>query len=238
MASDNSASSSSLSRVRDCVHNSNSHRGIGGTHTGLGVFDPQQHSTQNPGTFVGRSHLTEPKEQLIPTRQSQTTFGRTFSVRELPSSFARLAVPAVDVNDRHHSPSRNRQEPFRQQDPTLCTVRDSYAHEPTPSHFQRSRKQERFLGEYDDPCPLTKKQLAARQAISKDLPSFSGNPEEWPIFFSSYTNTTAMCGFTDAENVIRLQKSLTGKAYDAVKSRLMHPSNVEGVIATLRMRFG
>lgn len=90
----------------------------------------------------------------------------------------------------------------------------------------------------DDPCPLTRKQLAARQAISKDLPNFSGNPEDWPMFFSSYTNSTAMCGFTDAENAARLQKSLTGKAYDAVKSRLLHPSNVKGVIATLRMRFG
>ncbi|XP_055622946.1 uncharacterized protein LOC129766440 [Toxorhynchites rutilus septentrionalis] len=87
-------------------------------------------------------------------------------------------------------------------------------------------------------CPITKKQLAARQAIPRDLPSFSGNPEDWPIFLSSFTNTTVMCGYTDAENAIRLQKCLTGKAYEAVKSRLMYPSNVKGVIDTLRMRFG
>lgn len=89
-----------------------------------------------------------------------------------------------------------------------------------------------------DDLALTHKQLAARQAISKELPTFSGNPDEWPLFLSSFNNTTAMCGFSDTENIIRLQKSLKGRAYDAVKSRLMHPANVNGVMATLRMMFG
>lgn len=81
-------------------------------------------------------------------------------------------------------------------------------------------------------------QLVARQAISRDLPPFSGQPEEWPIFLSTFTNTTAMCGFTDDENIIRLQKCMKGKAYEAVKSLLMHPSNVQRVMDTLRMLFG
>lgn len=40
------------------------------------------------------------------------------------------------------------------------------------------------------------------------------------------------------ENLIRLQKCLKGKAYDAVKCRLMHPTNVPGIIGTLKMLYG
>lgn len=90
----------------------------------------------------------------------------------------------------------------------------------------------------EDPCSLTRSHLAARQVVPKDLPTFSGSPEEWPIFLSMFNSSTTMCGYSNEENVIRLQKSLKGKAYEAVKSRLMHPSNVPGVMDTLRLLFG
>ncbi|XP_062715437.1 uncharacterized protein LOC134291545 [Aedes albopictus] len=89
-----------------------------------------------------------------------------------------------------------------------------------------------------DPFQLSRSQIAARQAVSKDLPTFSGNPEEWPIFLSMFNSTTAMCGFTEEENLVRLQRSLKGKAYEAVKCRLMHPGNVQGIVSTLKMLFG
>lgn len=47
-----------------------------------------------------------------------------------------------------------------------------------------------------------------------------------------------MCGFTNEENLIRLQKSLEGKAYETARSLLMHPSNVPAIMRTLKMRFG
>lgn len=47
-----------------------------------------------------------------------------------------------------------------------------------------------------------------------------------------------MCGFTEEENLVRLQSSLKGKAYEAVKCRLMHPGNVQGIMSTLKMLFG
>ncbi|XP_058826902.1 uncharacterized protein LOC131686906 [Topomyia yanbarensis] len=89
-----------------------------------------------------------------------------------------------------------------------------------------------------DPFSISRKQLVARQAISKDLPLFSGNPEEWPLFLSSFNSTTAMCGFTNEENIVRLQRSLKDRAYEAVRCRLMHPSNVNGIMSTLKMLFG
>lgn len=42
---------------------------------------------------------------------------------------------------------------------------------------------------------LNSNQFAARHALPKELPTFSGKPEEWPIFFSSFEGTTRTCGF-------------------------------------------
>ncbi|XP_062703974.1 uncharacterized protein LOC134286379 [Aedes albopictus] len=97
---------------------------------------------------------------------------------------------------------------------------------------------------HDDPTVvggtalLNKSQIAARHAVPKELPIFTGEPEEWPLFFASFENTTHLCGFTAEENMVRLQKCLKGKALEAVKCQLLHPSNLDQVIATLKMLFG
>lgn len=90
----------------------------------------------------------------------------------------------------------------------------------------------------EDEVFLSRSHIAARQAVSRDLPTFNGTPEEWPLFYSTFTTTTRMCGYTQEENLIRLQKCLKGKAHEAVKCRLMHPSNVPGIMSTLKMLYG
>lgn len=85
---------------------------------------------------------------------------------------------------------------------------------------------------------LNKSQIAARHAVPKELPLFAGEPEEWPLFFASFENTTHLCGFSAEENMVRLQKCLRGKALEAVKCQLLHPSNLNQVLATLKMLFG
>ncbi|XP_062715999.1 uncharacterized protein LOC134291796 [Aedes albopictus] len=87
-------------------------------------------------------------------------------------------------------------------------------------------------------CVLNRSQLAARQAVSKELPEFYGNPEDWPLFFSMYNSSTQMCGFSNEENMLRLRKCLKGKALEAVRCRLLHPSIVSSVISTLKMLYG
>ncbi|XP_062550855.1 uncharacterized protein LOC134215740 [Armigeres subalbatus] len=87
-------------------------------------------------------------------------------------------------------------------------------------------------------CILNRSQLAARQAVSKELPDFYGDPEDWPLFISMYNSSTQMCGFSHEENMLRLRKCLRGKALEAVRCRLLHPSNVASVISTLRMLYG
>ncbi|XP_062703997.1 uncharacterized protein LOC115255979 [Aedes albopictus] len=81
-------------------------------------------------------------------------------------------------------------------------------------------------------------QLAAWQVMPRDLPMFSGNPEDWPVCISSFANSSQACGYTDAENLIRLQRCLKGPALEAVKSRLLFPAAVPHVIATLETLYG
>ncbi|XP_062533405.1 uncharacterized protein LOC134202420 [Armigeres subalbatus] len=81
-------------------------------------------------------------------------------------------------------------------------------------------------------------QLAARQVMPRDLPSFSGNPADWPVFISSFMNTTLACGYSSAENLCRLQRSLKGVAYEAVQSRLLLPESVPHIMETLHLLYG
>ncbi|XP_062704002.1 uncharacterized protein LOC134286407 [Aedes albopictus] len=81
-------------------------------------------------------------------------------------------------------------------------------------------------------------QLATRQVVSKELPVFTGDPVDWPLFCSSYQHSTQACGYSHSENLLRLQKSLKGRAREAVSSFLLHPSTVPQVISTLQTLFG
>ncbi|XP_055633096.1 uncharacterized protein LOC129773507 [Toxorhynchites rutilus septentrionalis] len=85
---------------------------------------------------------------------------------------------------------------------------------------------------------LSQTQIAARQVLGKDLPVFCGNPEDWPIFISNFEHSTTTCGYSDAENLVRLQRCLKGNAFESVKSRLLLPASVPHVIQTLRTLFG
>lgn len=60
------------------------------------------------------------------------------------------------------------------------------------------------------------RKFMARQVLGKDLPVFNGKAEEWATFISSFENTTKECGFTDVENLGRLQKCLKGEAHESV----------------------
>ena len=85
---------------------------------------------------------------------------------------------------------------------------------------------------------LNANHLAARQVLSRELPIFNGKPEEWPMFISSFETSNVTCGFSNSENLIRLQKSLKGRALEAVRYQLLLPDGVPNVIRTLRTLFG
>ncbi|XP_055923707.1 uncharacterized protein LOC129954075 [Eupeodes corollae] len=85
---------------------------------------------------------------------------------------------------------------------------------------------------------LTKEQIQARHSVPKELPIFSGQPEEWPVFSSTFDWSTMICGLTDAENLLRMQRCLRGEALRSVQHILVHPSCVPAAISTLKLLFG
>lgn len=62
------------------------------------------------------------------------------------------------------------------------------------------RREKSFRPSFDV-CNLNQSQISARQATSRELPSFSGAIEEWPIFVASYVHSTLTCGYSDEENL-------------------------------------
>lgn len=81
-------------------------------------------------------------------------------------------------------------------------------------------------------------QLAARNGITRKLPIFSGKPEEWPLFIGAYEASTEACGFSNVENLVRLQESLKGPALESVRCQLLLPKSVPKVIKKLRQMYG
>ncbi|XP_036343669.1 uncharacterized protein LOC118752929, partial [Rhagoletis pomonella] len=71
-----------------------------------------------------------------------------------------------------------------------------------------------------------------------DLPVFSGNVEDWPLFFANFSDTTETFGYSHRQTLMRLQKCLVGPAKEAVSAMLIYPSNVPNVISELEFRFG
>ncbi|XP_062713981.1 uncharacterized protein LOC134290796 [Aedes albopictus] len=84
----------------------------------------------------------------------------------------------------------------------------------------------------------TSAQLSARQFLAKKLPVFTGRPEDWPMFMSSYQTANEACGFSNVENLARLQECLKGQALEAVRSRLLLPNAVPQIINSLQMLYG
>nr|XP_049467000.1 uncharacterized protein LOC125908337 [Anopheles coluzzii] len=85
---------------------------------------------------------------------------------------------------------------------------------------------------------LSQSQIAARQAMRYELPSFNGNPEEWPIFLSTFRRSSRTFGFTEDENILRLQGALRGKALRTVQGRLRHADNLEEILSALEKSYG
>lgn len=84
----------------------------------------------------------------------------------------------------------------------------------------------------------TKMQIAARSGVTKKLPVFTGKPEDWPLFYGTYQASNEACGFTDVENLVRLQESLKGPALESVRGQLILPKSVPKAIKKLRQLYG
>lgn len=105
---------------------------------------------------------------------------------------------------------------------------------PAPSQFASTSQSVPRSDQFE----ITKAQLAARKGPFSKLPTFTGRPEEWPMFISSFNAANEACNYSNLENLGRLQESLKGNALEAVRSRLLLPECVPKVIETLRLLYG
>lgn len=80
--------------------------------------------------------------------------------------------------------------------------------------------------------------LMSRIATPKELPFFKGDPMEWVNFRNFYDESNKICQFSNAENVCRLRKCLTGEARECVSALLMGDVSAENIMKTLELRFG
>jgi len=76
------------------------------------------------------------------------------------------------------------------------------------------------------------------QVTTHELPTFWGEPETWINFHRQLISSTNLNGYTEEDNILRLQKCLKGKAKDAVESLLVTSCSVDEIVKTLQNRFG
>ncbi|XP_049316979.1 uncharacterized protein LOC125779750 [Bactrocera dorsalis] len=103
----------------------------------------------------------------------------------------------------------------------------------TPSIHSNSTTMPTFVN-----TSATSTQSSSLPRKLQELPDFCGKPEDWPIFYTAYIESTAIYGYSNYENNQRLLKCLKGYAREAVKSLLIHPDNVGNIIDLLKFRFG
>ncbi|XP_053692180.1 uncharacterized protein LOC128740643 [Sabethes cyaneus] len=85
---------------------------------------------------------------------------------------------------------------------------------------------------------LERRHLEEKGRLLKRFGAFDGGAAEGASGLNPQASAVQRPSCHDEENLLRLQRSLKGRALDAVRCRLLHPSNLAGVIATLRTLFG
>lgn len=125
--------------------------------------------------------------------------------------------------------------------PFAAGTASSYAQHswpPPPNHFEQQFGAPPSFMPFQPFGARAEYQMRYEQRRLHDLPIFSGKPEEWPMFSSTYINTTRAYGYSQLENVTRLQKSLVGNAKQAVECLLIHPQHVDMAMGRLEALYG
>lgn len=144
-----------------------------------------------------------------------------------------IALPAVNIITPPCGTALTRDDVMTV--PSISVLQPTTSATPPKTTISASR------GEYPDKTSTSPEdnisKFLARQT-SKELPHFSGDPEDWPMFYSQFLSTTRLCKYSDDENIARLARCLKGKARDAVYALLVSSTNLNKIIDTLLLRFG
>ncbi|CAB0038325.1 unnamed protein product [Trichogramma brassicae] len=120
--------------------------------------------------------------------------------------------------------------------------------EPLSTQLEISKQTEQPPPKVVEPKPKKDKEIQTDRTTSTigtncnaslvlDLPKFSGDPLDWPIFKRTFDYTTANNTYPPIENMLRLFNALQGDALEAVKASFSC-WNTETVLELLEMRFG
>ncbi|XP_055701708.1 uncharacterized protein LOC129800984 [Phlebotomus papatasi] len=82
------------------------------------------------------------------------------------------------------------------------------------------------------------KMFMSRQTMMKDMKTFDGSYQEWPIFSSWWNSTATACEFTQEEALTQLEKCLKGDARETVQFLLHDSRNLQLILDKLEKRFG
>nr|XP_049463411.1 uncharacterized protein LOC120956042 [Anopheles coluzzii] len=105
-----------------------------------------------------------------------------------------------------------------------------------PQHRTRSY---RAPTQYANASNLSEVQWSARLSGNvTELPTFSGESREWPMFIRMFEKSTEVYGFTDEENLLRLQRVLKGEAMESVGHLLLLPNSLKDVLEMLEAQYG
>lgn len=108
----------------------------------------------------------------------------------------------------------------------------------SPRRFDQPSIRNPFIPGSGSTEPFNMQRWTARHALPKSLPTFTGKPEEWVTFISAYEHSNEAGGYTNVENLPRLESSIKGAAREFVKSLFTSSDNVPRIMNTLRRMFG
>ncbi|XP_036320424.1 uncharacterized protein LOC118734934, partial [Rhagoletis pomonella] len=170
-----------------------------------------------------------------------------------PQVIATVAGTSSEIPFSHHSAPAN----FQNQSPLHSTHLSStpnlygnvqshcqYVPSPAPTHTAQPPLYQPVACEQYRPSftsmPMAGTVTYVENPAAKlyPLPSFSGDPEDWPLFKACYIDTTREFGYNNKHNLIRLQKALCGNAKQKVSSLLIFPDEVSHVLEELEFNFG
>lgn len=84
----------------------------------------------------------------------------------------------------------------------------------------------------------TSQGIIKKMSVGKALPTFDGDVLEWPMFKRAFEESTSKVGYTEQENLIRLNESLKGDAKEAVASLMVTANDTKQIMQLLQLRFG
>ncbi|XP_062705019.1 uncharacterized protein LOC134287353 [Aedes albopictus] len=194
------------------------------------------------GSTMPSLHANQPR-----VMEHRVGFSRHPGNGDPPRSWLNSSQPIIrdasaDVGHMPAPPNRIPPQPSCYVAPPQLSQSDPASHswyqQPMPPYWQQPYWQPQYPVQNSFAGIINPQQLAARHVVSRELPKFSGDPLEWPMFLSAFESTTSMCGIQPDENLARLQKCLVGKAREKVHSILTLPEAIPEIINTLRDECG